>query len=476
MSRPFLIVLLLVVVQVPVRATVSLPKVLAHRMVLQRNQPLAIWGKASPGEAVTVQFGGQVKRTQASAAGDWQVTLEAMPASAAGRELVISGTNTIRLSDVLVGEVWLCSGQSNMEYTMRKNSKVQLAAATEDSPVDELQRANDPLIRVFLVTSKNLRAPDSLHNGWSIARDSALRSFSAPAYFFAKKLRGELQVPIGVISAAIPGSAIEPWLPGGIDSAATFSNESSLQLDSSRPGKFYTGMIRPLAPLAIKGIFWYQGETNCFQGETVAYTLKLESLIRGWRMLWHDERLPFYFVQIAPFYYSKNPGKYALTTETLPRFWEAQQQALETPFTGMIVTTDLVDSPADLHPGYKWEIGRRLALLALSKTYGFQVAATGPVFHSFQVNGNQLVVSFDGLAGGLKSSDGKPLRSFEIAGADGKFYPAQAQLVGDRVSLSSPRVVAPAHARFGWDEGGKFNFVNGEGLPAMPFRTDRNGQ
>lgn len=455
------------------QAEISLPKIIGHNMVLQQGKAVAIWGYGAAGETVSVSFHEQVKKTTAGVSGSWKVMLDPMPASATPSPMTITGNNTVTLENILVGEVWLCSGQSNMEYTMRKNSKVVKTEAMKDAPIDELEHAKNTAIRIFLVTSKNLRNPDPAHLGWSPARDSALRSFSAPGYFFAKELYDKLQVPIGVISSAVPGSAIEPWLDGTVSwENGLPASAPVLKIDEQTPGKFFPTMVQPLTPFGIRGFLWYQGETNCFQNETGEYTCKLQALIGGWRRWWNDEGLPFYYVQIAPFYYSKSAGKYPLTTETLPRFWEAQTAALQIPHTGMVVTTDLVTTPDDLHPAYKWEIGRRLALRALADSYGKKIVPSGPQYRSMKIIQGSVELEFDHTGGGLASSDGQPLRAFEIAGADGKFVPAQALIKENKLVVSSPAVPKPLHVRFEWTEGGKANFYNRDGLPAVPFRTD----
>ncbi|UOQ51091.1 sialate O-acetylesterase [Hymenobacter cellulosivorans] len=453
------------------RAWVVLPRVLGHHMVLQRNQPVPIWGTAAPGEAVTVTFGAQQLGTTANAAGRWQVTLKPLRASAVPAELVIAGRNTIRLQNILVGEVWLCSGQSNMEYTMRKNSKVTIPATEDAGPLAELEHARNPALRIFLVNRKELAKPDSLHRGWSIAQDSALRAFSAPAYFFAKELYAHLHVPVGVISSAVPGSRIEPWIAE--QAFAQDAYYASQKVDGD-PGKFYEPMIRPLVPFAVRGFLWYQGESNCFLAETSTYTHKLQTLIQSWRAAWHNDQLPFYFVQLAPFLYSESKDpRVPLTRETLPRFREAQQAVLRTPHTGMIVTTDLVTKLDDIHPPYKWKIGQRLALLALSGTYRRPKAeGVGPVFRRVRFRKNEAVVSFEPLKSRLTSKDGQPLTDFTLAGADGVFVPAQARIAGQRVVVSAPGVAKPVAVRFGWDEAAKPNLFSAAGLPARPFRTD----
>ncbi|MGI4867789.1 MAG: sialate O-acetylesterase [Janthinobacterium lividum] len=464
-----LLFLLLLTLAGSAQARVVLPRVLGHGMVLQREKPVAIWGTAAPGEAVAVQFAGQQPRTVADAAGHWQVLLTPLTASATPADLTISGRNTIVLHNILVGEVWLCSGQSNMEYTMRKNSKVTRPNVPGQNPVDELNYAHNPAIRIFLVNRKELAKADSLHRGWAVAEDSALRSFSAAAYFFAKELQARLHVPVGMISSAVPGSRIEPWV-----SEAAFQQDPAFagQKVDGEPGKFWEPMIKPLVPLTLRGFLWYQGESNCFLAETTTYTAKMRTLITSWRAAWGDQKLPFYYVSLAPFKYSDTHDKVVLTPETLPRFREAQVAALQIPHTGMIETTDLANTEGGIHPGFKWEIGRRLALLALADTYRQPgVVAAGPVFRSQKTKGKALLLSFDS-ATPLVSKDGQPLTSFTIAGADGVFVPAQAQLKGQQVLVSAEQVPHPVAVRFGWSEVAQPNLFSEAGLPARPFRTD----
>jgi len=349
----------------------------------------------------------------------------------------------------LVGEVWLCSGQSNMEYSMRKNSKFEKAAHGA-GPENELEKADNSNIRIFLVRT-NYSKPDNRHQTWDTAVGKPLRDFSAPGYFFAKELYSKLHVPIGVISNAVPGSAIEPFLPD--------------------TGKFYVTMVKPLAPFALKGFCWYQGETNCFMEDTVQYPAKMKRLIESWRGLWGGGELPFYFVQIAPFVYSKTKSSVYLE----PAFWGAQEKALTLPHTGMVITSDLVDSLQDLHPAYKWEIGRRLALWALAKDYGQTGVYSGPVYTDMVIKGRKIELRFGEVGSGLVSHDGRALDWFEVAGADGQFVKGVAKIEGDdKVVVSAKGVEVPVAVRFGWNEAAQPNLFNKEGLPAMPFRTNNN--
>lgn len=456
-------------------ANISLPKIIGHSMVLQRGQPVPIWGYALEGEKVSVQFAGQTKTTTTDANGNWKVILDAMQANATPQQLMIAGSDTVVLNGILIGEVWLCSGQSNMEYTMRKNSKVQVPLG-KNWPVNELETAHNPAIRIFLDERKKMNS-DPKHLGWSVAEDSALRSFSAVGYFFAKKLCDELHVPIGVISASIPGSRIEPWMPREAFLQLPFfqqQTDSTHKIDGD-PGKFYTSMIQPLVPFALKGFLWYQGESNCFLGETTQYTHKMEALINWWRKDWGNAAMPFYYVQIAPFEYSKTR---ALTKESLSYFREAQEAVMQqVPHTGMVVTTDLNDTITQLHPEYKWEIGRRLALWAINKDYGKKdVVYTGPIFKSMKVDGNKVLIRFSEVAGELKSNDGKVLNSFSVAGKNGQYVPATAEIKGEEVVVFATSIPKPVAVRLGWKEGDHPNLVNGAGIPAMQFRTEVKNQ
>jgi sialate O-acetylesterase len=456
-------------------AQLSIPKIIAHNMVLQRHQPIPVWGMAKAGDAVTVTFNQQEKKTVADKTGNWKIMLDAMEASATPQQLIIKGSKkTIVLENILVGEVWLCSGQSNMEYTMRKNSKVTMTDSSNNWPVNELQTAHNKNIRIFLVDRKKMK-PDPYHSGWDIAADSALRSFSAAGYFFAKKLFEELQVPVGVIASSVPGSRIEPWMPEEAFTALPFfsnQTDSSHQINGE-PGKFYQTMIAPLAPFAMKGFLWYQGESNCFLGERLQYTYKMKALINQWRKLWNNDSMPFYYVQIAPFAYSKQKGLVNYTEESLPEFWEAQALALKIPHTAMVGTTDLNFKLDDLHPHYKWEIGKRLALCALANVYDKKnIVFSGPQYQSMTIKGNKIILDFKYTGSGLISKDGKPLKDFTIAIADGRFFPAIATIKNNHIELSAPDISHPVAARFNWNEAGQPNLFNKEGLPALPFRTD----
>ncbi|MES2773837.1 MAG: sialate O-acetylesterase [Bacteroidota bacterium] len=455
-------------------AQLALPKVIGHNMVLQRNQPVPVWGYAAAGQAVAVTFNGQEKNVTADTDGNWKILLDAMPALSTPSKMVIrSGSQSIVLDNILVGEVWLCSGQSNMEYTMRKNSKVMMPAGVTDWPVNELETAHNSSIRIFLAERKKMK-PDPTHSGWSVAEDSALRLFSAVGYFYAKKLYEELKVPIGIISSSIPGSRIEPWMPREAFTALPFFQnkiDSTHKIDGD-PGKFYETIIAPLAPFALKGFLWYQGESNCFLGERLQYAYKMKALMNHWRKIWGGNDMPFYYVQIAPFAYSKEKGQVPYTEESEPEFWEAQAMVLQLPNTGMVATTDLNFKIGDLHPHFKWEIGKRLAICALGKTYGRKdIIPMGPIYKDLKLDGNKASIAFQ-YSDGLKSMDQKPLTGFEIAGADGTFVPATAVISKEKVIVSADGIAHPTAVRFGWNEAAHPNLYNRQGLPALPFRTN----
>ncbi|HLZ85598.1 MAG TPA: beta-L-arabinofuranosidase domain-containing protein [Puia sp.] len=415
----------------------KMPHIFGDNMVLQREAPVPVWGNARPGATVTVSFNDQRKTTTTDPQGHWRLTLDPLEASANPATLLVSSEDgSIQYRNILVGEVWLCSGQSNMEYPMRR--------------IKQPDTANNPDIRIFLVRN-NYSKPDekNIRRVWDPAIGTPLRDFSAPAYFFAKELYATLHIPIGVISNAIPGSRIEPWLPD--------------------TGKFYTNIVHPLAPYAIRGFCWYQGESNCFLSDTLAYAAKMTTLINSWRHLWETPAASFYLVQITPYEYSKTT--HSVFTE--PAFWEAQQKALTLPHTGMIVTTDLVDSITQLHPMDKWTVGHRLALLALANDYHQQLTANSPTFQSMSIKGRTIQVKFINIGGGLVSHDGQAIDWFETADKNGKFTPATATITGpDTVTLTAKN--KPIAVRFGWSEAAQPNLYNKEGLPAMPFRASAN--
>ena len=419
------------------RADVKLPKVIDSHMVLQRELPVVLWGWADPGEAVTVALDEQTAKATADDKGDWKVTLPALKADGKPHCLTVSGKNKIELGDILVGEVWLGSGQSNMEWPLVATQKAKEAIAAADHPQ----------IRLFQVPKVQTPQPaKDVKAEWKACTPQTIPGFSAALYYLGLRLHKELNVPVGLINDSWGGSPIEAWIVAGNSS-----------------GGMYNGMIAPVKPFALRGAIWYQGESNV--GNGLAYFDKMKALIEGWRGVWGCD-FPFYFVQLAPFS-GYGPG-------ALPPLWEAQVASLKIPGTGMAVTTDLVDNIKDIHPQNKLDVGNRLALWALAKTYGRKdLVYSGPLYKSMTVEGDKVRLSFAHAGGGLKSRDGKPLAEFEIAGVDGKFVPAEATIDASSVLVRSKDVAQPKQVRFGWRNTANPNLMNAEGLPASPFQTDQ---
>jgi sialate O-acetylesterase len=476
MKLKFSVVLqFLIVIPGFLKAQIRLPKILANNMVLQRNRPVPVWGWGKPGKTVIVNFAGQRKMAVVAVDSTWKIMLSSLKANNDAQSLIIeSDTSKVILNNILVGEVWLASGQSNMEYQMQSN--FAKPAKGIDSTKVELNTHNS-LIRLLKVERK-LSIPDiTTTYGWQEAGQPSLSQFSAAAYYFAKSLYNKLHVPIGIISSSWGGSRIEPWTPqSAYESLPAFKNDVGIQplkIDSAVVGQYYRSMIRPLAPFALHGFIWYQGESNCMLNEpNMRYADKMQALIYSWRKVWGNEELPFYSVLIAPYYYSKRKDHVPHTPETLPEFWAQQIQSTKITNTDIINVSDLVDNLKDIHPSYKWEVGRRLALVALAKDYGYtKTIYSGPRYKKSKIKGNKIIVYFD-HARGLKTNDGKPLDNFTIAGEDGRFVTATSVIRGNRVIVSSPDVIKPLNVRFAWIETAEPNLVNRVGLPAFPFKTD----
>ena len=440
-------------------------------MVLQRNKPVPVWGKAAAGAPVKLILGKQVKEGVAGADGAFQLWLDAMPANSQGQSLFVISTDTIEYKDVVVGEVWLCSGQSNMEYTMNKSARYYKAKRSQGLDSVQVNQENNPEIRLFLV-NRDLTKLSDRNKGWRSAEYPWVGQFSAAGYYYARELQSRLHVPVGMIAASISGSAIEPWLPARSNSKSM----DDVGTTEEPAGKFFTGLIQPLAPYALNGFLWYQGETNCMLNQREAYTQNMMLLITSWRGLWKNDSLPFYYVQIAPHYYSHSKGKdkVPLNDRSLAFFRAAQDKVLtSTSNTARIITTDLVDNLEDIHPAYKWEIGKRLAWLALDRTYHEKQVSEGPRIDAVRFNDHQARVDFVSPESGLEVHDGSKITGFELAGADGMFYPATGIVKKKKyVVVSSSKVSEPVALRFAWKEDAQPNLFNKAGLPAEPYRTD----
>jgi sialate O-acetylesterase len=458
-------------------AEVACPAIFGHGMVLQRDLPVPVWGTAAPGEGVTVELAGQSKAATADPAGKWRVTLDPLPASAASRILTVRSSNTLTFADVLVGEVWFCSGQSNMEKPLGPRSGQK---PTDDYEA-ELTRADCPTLRLFQVPHyAKAKDGDGTMQWFASSGDALMKTkFSAAAYYFGRELQRELGVPVGLIHSSFGGTRIEAWMP-----PETFPADPALRDLPKQPyqawvkgvqaTELYASMVTPFVPFGVRGFLWYQGEANCMNAESDLYATKQRALIAGWRAAWGRPDAPFYFAQLAPFAYSKQKNwEKQLTPLALPALWQAQVRALDVPHTGIIPTNDLAGNGRDIHPTNKRDVGLRFARLALLETYDKGTAVPAPRFRALRpavFSRNVIVVMHH--ADGLRSRDGQPLSHFLVAGADREFHPAKAFIKGGKIIVSSPQVPKPVAVRFAWDELAMPNLVNAAGLPALPFRSD----
>ncbi|HEX2861993.1 MAG TPA: sialate O-acetylesterase [Lacunisphaera sp.] len=449
----------------------------SDHMVLQRNLELPVWGSATPGEGVTVEFAGQTRTATADAGGQWRVTLDPLPASAEPRVLTIRAANTLTFTDVLVGEVWFCSGQSNMEKPLGPRS----GQKPTDHYEEELTRADCPQLRLFQVPHyARAKEGDGTMQWFASTGDALMKSkFSAAAYYFGRELQRELGIPVGLIHSSFGGTRIEAWMP-----PEAFATDPALRdlpaqkyqawVKGVQATELYQSMVAPFVPFAVRGFLWYQGEANCMNAEHLAYAAKMRALITYWRTAWNRSDAPFYFAQLAPFAYSRQKNwEKQLTPLALPALWEAQVAALDVPHSGIITTSDLAGNGRDIHPTNKRDVGRRFARLALADTYGRALGAHAPRLKSARHDGKaSFIVEFE-HGTGLRTAD--PLENplyFEIAGEDRIFHPADATVVEGRIEVYSPPVGRPVAVRFAWDELAMPNLVNAAGLPALPFRTD----
>jgi len=430
-------------------ADVELPNIFGDHMVLQGGRDVPVWGWASPGGTVTVTVAGETAEAVASRGGRWKVVLPALQPGGPF-EMTVEGEEKIIVKDVLVGEVWLCAGQSNMAVPVGLDATMGWWKGVLNHE-DEAAKANKPKIRAFQVPYTWTKVPvEEVKGRWIVCTPEEAAKFSGTAYFFGSKLHAELKRPVGLIVAAVGGMPIEQFTPG------------------SGQAFWYNGMVAPLIPYGIRGAIWYQGESNWRDG--YEYFGKQKALIERWRKKWGQGAFPFYIVQIAPLKYGDDP-------QALPRLWEAQAATLSLLDTGIVSTMDIGDVN-DLHPRNKRGVGERLALWALAKDYGRDIAYSGPHYKSMTIEGDKVRVSFDHIGSGLESRDGKPLSGFEIAG-DGGFVPATAVIApstssgqaGKTIVVSSDKIAKPIAVRFAWQDTAQPNLQNKDGLPAYPFRT-----
>lgn len=443
--------------------TILLPQVFSDNMVLQQGREAPVWGIADAREAITVTLVDEAGvtlakvKTKADKEGTWALNLPALHAD--GRTLVMTvqgKKESISYSNVAVGEVWLCSGQSNMAYEMLRSWQAAPRNG-EDLATAELSKPQNQMIRVL--TPGRAFPGRPAPGGWKVADGESLQRISAVGYFFAKNLSEQLGVPVGLISSSSGGSEIEQWLPGGM---------------------LYAGGIKPLMPFAIGGFLWYQGESNLAH-ETTDYVEKFETLVSDWRSGFGSADAPFYCVLLAPHTYSDRLHRgHFVTSEALPIFWQTQLEASKAVGNSeCICISDLVDNVEDIHPSYKWFVGERLAKLAFKEHYALEEATewSGPRAESLRIDDGRAIVTFAHCAEGLKakSNSVEPnstprLKWFEVAGADGIWHPAFAEIVSpSEVAVTHPEVARPVAVRFGWHETAQPNLYNSEMLPAFPF-------
>jgi sialate O-acetylesterase len=471
-------------------ADVTLPNIFSDSMVLQRDHANAVWGKASPGESVTVTIDSQKHSTTADDAGLWRVTLEPMSVGEP-RELVVSGKNEIRLTDVLVGEVWICSGQSNMQWSVNGSTNFALEQAA----------ANHPTIRMINFPQVGTQEPVWTHKDrkWMVCSPQTVGGFSAVGYFFARQLNQTLNVPIGMINNAWGGSACEAWINRETLAAdeqfaplidrwvadekrfeeqsakSNPSEEEKKQLaglmrqmsGNSRPGNIYNGVLKSHLGYGIRGAIWYQGESNA--GRAYQYRELFPLMISSWRQEWGQGDFPFYWVQLADFMDENSEP----TDSAWAELREAQTMAMEKlPNTGQAVIIDIGEGK-DIHPRNKVDVGMRLARWALANEYQLPIPFRSPQYKSMEVIGNKAILQFDFVDGGWRQFDVQELRGFTIAGEDKKFVNAKASLLKDgRIEVSAESVEKPMSIRYGWANNPIVNLYDKSDLPLTPFRTD----
>ncbi len=493
----------LVLVVSAARADVKPNVLFQNGAVLQRDMAVPVWGTAREGEKVTVTLEGNGRPETVSTTGAGGKFMVKLKSHKAGGQytLTVKGDNEVVVRDVTFGDVWICSGQSNMQWSIMQSGNPEKALAEADDPTMATR------LKLFTVTRRGVDAPESdltpaparNENTWVGCTRATLGNFSAVAYYFGRDLNQALNVPIGIISTNVGGTPAEAWtsrpvltaqfpeLIKGYDTAvANYPNALKAHEEAAakakaenkpaprapgnpsasmqRPCGLYNAMITPLAPYAIKGAIWYQGESNA--GRAYQYRTLFPAMIKNWRDLWGQGDFAFLFVQLAPFM--------AIVNEPHESAWaelrEAQLLTLKaSPKTGMAVITDVGD-PVDIHPKAKEPVGARLALAARAIAHGERIVYSGPVYKSMAVTGDKAVLTFDHVGGGL-AADGE-LKGFAIAGEDQKFVNAQAKLDGNKVVVWAASVSKPVAVRFGWANCPVVNLANKEGLPATPFRTD----
>jgi len=465
---------LLIAVAARLVRALQMPAIFGDHMVLQRNVRAPLWGTGEPGETVTVQIGARKVSGRVGTDGRWMVRVGPFAGGGPHAVTVTAPSGQIRFQDIAFGEVWIASGQSNMEFPL---------VASRSGEAEVRSAANRDL-RLFVVAKAALEAPASDCKGsWSVCSPESARGFSAVAYFFGRALHRRLQVPIGLIETAWGGTPAESWTarkwleedpilspmlaripPPGQTTKP--DNPAKPAWDAWTPTSLYNGMIAPIAPYAAAGAIWYQGESNA--GRAYQYRTLFPAMIRCWREAFGQPRLAFVWVQLANFMKrNPEPGDSAWA-----ELREAQTMTLSLPDTGQAVAIEIGDAN-DIHPRNKQDVGMRLALQAQALAYGDRdLVVSGPMYKAMSVRGAAVTLSFTSVGGGLVSRDGLPLTGFAVAGSDRKFHWADARIVGDTVVVTSQAVAAPVAVRYAWADNPECNLANASGLPACPFRTD----
>jgi len=484
------------------QADVRLPGVFGDHMVLQRGMPIRVWGWADPAEKVTVTIGRLKGSVTADARGKWRAELDPLK-TVGSLKMTVRGKNTVILKDVLAGDVWFCSGQSNMYWPVKSSADAR----------KEIGAAKWPQIRSFEVSKDAGDKPrDDVYGRWRVCSPATVGNFSAVAYYFARHLHRELKVPIGLIHSSWAASSAHPWTSreglAADPKLKTFVNYAMKQTGEDLrkfrkefesqwaewrkaaaaaraegkqpprrpqvsfrnpvrhvPSALYNGMVAPVTPMNIKGVIWYQGENDAHRG--MFYQTIFEALIRDWRRQWRQDKLPFLFVQLAN--YKKRLAEPAESKWAELR--AAQAAALRLPATGMACIIDIGEAE-NIHPKNKQDVGRRLALAGLHVAYGRELVYSGPVLKGMKTDGNKAALAFNHIGGGLVVKGGDKLKGFAVAGSDRKFVWASARITGHKVVVSSEEVGKIIAVRYAWADNPECNLYNTEGLPAVPFRTD----
>ncbi len=510
-TYPFRLLLLIagLMVQISSRADVRLPSIFSDHMVLQRAAAVPVWGWAEPGEKITVSIAGQTRKATTDASGKWSIKLKKLSADGS-QTLTVSGKNTIVIRDVLIGEVWLASGQSNMQMSVNDATNAW----------NEKAGAKFPQIRMFTVARRPATTPQTNCEGkWLVCAPETVGGFSAAGYFFAREIHQKLNLPVGVIHSSWGGTPIEAWssmssmeakpelapilkvwndtlkVPYDAQKAETdyvsalenWTNNAAKLKAAGKPAppapekkgdprlfknfsaNLFNGMIAPITGYAIRGAIWYQGENNAATDLAKLYSAQLSLMIRDWRQRWGEGDFPFAWVQL--------PNFHPQTTNPVPTNYnnwcvirEEMLKTLAVKNTGMAITLD-VGEANQIHPKNKQAVGHRLALWARAKVYGEKIPYSGPLPDGYKIKGDKIILYFKHTDGGLAAKDGE-LRGFAIAGEDHQWQWANAHIDGNKVIVSSPEVKSPKAARYAWAANPDCNLFNGVGLPATQFRTD----